>query len=417
MARLVAVLAAVALAEGCGDGDSPVDPPLPTTVAVSPATADLSALGATVQLTAEVLDQNGEAMAGMAVNWSSGDPSVATVDASGLVTAVANGSATITATVWSASGSAAVTVTQEVVAVAVSPAADTVAAGDTLRLAAEAADANGHPVAGTELDWASGDTLVAWVDNAGVVTGIGLGEAEVTATAAGVTGRVKLTVVLLNGVVLPGTVWVSADIITEADPSALDGLVYVGRGIRGFYDPFEGERRWREDLEVCPPRTNAGSTRASLTGWHTSTAWPWTCGPGSAAMIKAVPSSMATTTIKSTYSLDVETVRTLETLAARWNVSKSEVLRCAIRTAAAEDGGGAGGSLAATSPAPGRRSGGRRGHRTLGARRQIRTPRLDGGSSCGRDEPAMIHLLSRTSRAPHDGSSGTPATTRRRHQR
>ena len=45
---------------------------------------------------------------------------------------------------------------------------------------------------------------------------------------------------------------------------------------------------------------------------------------------------MAVTTIKSTYSLDVETVRTLESLARRWNVSKSEVLRRAIRAAAGE---------------------------------------------------------------------------------
>ena len=45
---------------------------------------------------------------------------------------------------------------------------------------------------------------------------------------------------------------------------------------------------------------------------------------------------MAATSIKSTYSLDVETVRTLETLARRWNVSKSEVLRRAIRAAAGE---------------------------------------------------------------------------------
>ena len=44
---------------------------------------------------------------------------------------------------------------------------------------------------------------------------------------------------------------------------------------------------------------------------------------------------MAVTTIKSTYSLDVETVRTLEALARRWNVSKSEVLRRAIRAASA----------------------------------------------------------------------------------
>ena len=46
---------------------------------------------------------------------------------------------------------------------------------------------------------------------------------------------------------------------------------------------------------------------------------------------------MAVTTIKSTYSLDVETVRTLESLARRWNVSKSEVLRRAIRAAAGEN--------------------------------------------------------------------------------
>ena len=44
---------------------------------------------------------------------------------------------------------------------------------------------------------------------------------------------------------------------------------------------------------------------------------------------------MATTTIKSTYSLDVESVRVLEELARRWDVSKSEVLRRAIRSVAA----------------------------------------------------------------------------------
>ena len=44
---------------------------------------------------------------------------------------------------------------------------------------------------------------------------------------------------------------------------------------------------------------------------------------------------MATIKIKSTYSLDVETVRQLEDVARRWNVSKSEVLRRAIRSAAA----------------------------------------------------------------------------------
>jgi predicted transcriptional regulator len=46
---------------------------------------------------------------------------------------------------------------------------------------------------------------------------------------------------------------------------------------------------------------------------------------------------MASTSIKSTYSLDVQTVRQLEAMARRWNVSKSEALRRAIRTAAAQE--------------------------------------------------------------------------------
>ena len=40
--------------------------------------------------------------------------------------------------------------------------------------------------------------------------------------------------------------------------------------------------------------------------------------------------SMARTTVKSTYSLDLETVHKLDALAAQWQVSKSEVLRRAI---------------------------------------------------------------------------------------
>ena len=48
---------------------------------------------------------------------------------------------------------------------------------------------------------------------------------------------------------------------------------------------------------------------------------------------------MATQTIKTTYSLDLETVRKLEQMARRWNVSKSEALRRAIRAAAKEEPG------------------------------------------------------------------------------
>ena len=56
---------------------------------------------------------------------------------------------------------------------------------------------------------------------------------------------------------------------------------------------------------------------------------------------------MASTTIKSTYSLDVESVRALEDLARRWRVSKSEALRRAIRSEAGRQPAGREDALAA----------------------------------------------------------------------
>jgi len=194
-------LSATVWVYACGDGateptPTPTpDPSRPATVTVTPASAELTAIGATVQLAAKVLDQTGQAMAGAAVTWSSDATSVATVSAAGLVTAAGNGAATITATAGSASGTARITVVQEVSAVAVTPAADTLLAfGDTLRLSAEASDANGHVVEGTAFRWASADTQVAVVDSSGLVTGIEPGEVAVTATAAGVSGHAELTV-------------------------------------------------------------------------------------------------------------------------------------------------------------------------------------------------------------------------------
>ncbi len=56
---------------------------------------------------------------------------------------------------------------------------------------------------------------------------------------------------------------------------------------------------------------------------------------------------MAITTIKSTYALDVPTVRALEEMARVWKVSKSEALRRAIRSAAERETGRAGDALGA----------------------------------------------------------------------
>ena len=69
-------------------------------------------MGSTLQLTAEVFDESGHAVAEVEFAWETSDATVATVDASGLVTGVAVGVATITASAGEVAGSAVVTVMQ-----------------------------------------------------------------------------------------------------------------------------------------------------------------------------------------------------------------------------------------------------------------------------------------------------------------
>jgi hypothetical protein len=78
-------------------------------VTVSPASA-VQSVGQAKQYAAVLKDASGNQIAGPGAVWSSSNPAVASVDASGLVTARAAGSATITASVGGRTGVAVVTV-------------------------------------------------------------------------------------------------------------------------------------------------------------------------------------------------------------------------------------------------------------------------------------------------------------------
>ena len=288
----MAVGATAMLVLSCGDGAvEPTPPPAPvvTTVTVSPDSVALTALGQTVRLTAEVRDQNDNAMPGAAVTWASSDAAAATVDATGLVTAVANGSAVITATAGSASGSATVTVAQEASAVDVTPDTAAVLQGDTLRVAATATDASGQVVAGAEFVWASADTAVAVVDAFGLVTGVGAGQAQVTATSAGITGRATLTVVAPT----PTTVAVTPDTVVLTAVGQTTQLTAEVRDQQGRVMGGVPVAWWSADTTVAVVDT-AGLVGAVGNGAATITA---TAGEASGDALVTVVQSVDSVTV------------------------------------------------------------------------------------------------------------------------
>ena len=189
---------ALALAVACGE-DATEPPtqrpvPVPTTVLVAPASVTMEAIGDTVRFTADVRDQTGQPMTRAQVTWVSDDRFVASVNVFGKATATGNGTATITASVRDVSGTAAVTVEQRVAAVTVSPDSSVLVVGEDLPLEAAIVDANGHAVDGAQLAWESSDTAVAWVDESGRVTAVGLGRALIVAASDDVVAEVPVTV-------------------------------------------------------------------------------------------------------------------------------------------------------------------------------------------------------------------------------
>ncbi len=195
---ILRLLPVLALGLSCGDAPTtePTPPvsPVATTVVVTPETVVFTALQETSRLTAEVRDQQGRPMSGVAVAWASSDPSVAAVDQTGLARAVSAGTASITASAGSASGAAQITVRQEVASVAVEPRTASLVVGDTLRLSAEARDANANAISGNAFLWSSDRADVVTVDSTGLARARSSGEATIAATAAGVTGSATLTV-------------------------------------------------------------------------------------------------------------------------------------------------------------------------------------------------------------------------------
>jgi len=211
--------------------------------------------GQTVRLQAEVLDQRGRPLA-RTVAWTSSDPAVATVGGDGGVQALAPGQATLRAAVEGHSAEVALTVAAVVASVEVTPAADTVAPGQALPLAASPRDRQGRPLADRTVTWQSSDERVAVVSSSGRVTALAAGTVVIRATSDGRTGAARVTVAAP-----PASRPAEPPPVVENPQEAITGLVQAYAHaletknitqVKALYPELDGaqERRTREALNA-----------------------------------------------------------------------------------------------------------------------------------------------------------------------
>ncbi len=169
-------------------------------IGVTPPDPSLAA-GMTLQLaaTASYSDHSTQDLTSSAA-WTSSDSTVAAVSSDGLVTAVAPGSAAITATSGGVSGSSTLNVTAATLqSIAVTPPAPSIAKGTTQQFVATGTFSNGSTQDLTnQATWSSSDPTIGLVSDAagskGLGTGVAVGTATVSAALNGVTGSTSLTV-------------------------------------------------------------------------------------------------------------------------------------------------------------------------------------------------------------------------------
>jgi len=175
-----------------------VTPTPVATVVVAPAAATLTEGNpATATLTATVRDSSSNTL-NRTVTWASSNTAVATVSPSGVVSAVSQGTATISATAGGVTGQATITVNGRPVAtVVVAPDTFTIQDGRTRQLTATLRDADGALLTGRVVTWTSLDAARATVNASGLVTGgAAAGTARIVATSEGVADTSVATVTL-----------------------------------------------------------------------------------------------------------------------------------------------------------------------------------------------------------------------------
>jgi hypothetical protein len=167
---------------GGSEGDTTV-----VKVEITPKTDTIPTNGGTVNLSGRVLNSAGGSIDGLLVIWASLDASIATVDNSGLVSALQQGTARITASYGTMKDTALIYVqpagvTPIPTTMRVMPDSVTFgSAGMTMMLLAEVRDQTGSTMGGIQVSWVSLDPTIVTVSN-GVITAVKAGTGRVRAS-------------------------------------------------------------------------------------------------------------------------------------------------------------------------------------------------------------------------------------------
>ena len=184
----------VALLCGCGGGPTasrdPVVPVEPDPVLTSMTIVlplDTLVAGTTYQAGVAALDQKSRVITVASIAWASGNVSLLRVAADGTVLAMAEGSASVTATVGTVTARRTVTILPlppgpvPVSSVQVTPFDIRLDVGASLTLSAALSDFAGRPLTGRAVVWKSNDESIAVVSADGTVTGRGTGTTTIEA--------------------------------------------------------------------------------------------------------------------------------------------------------------------------------------------------------------------------------------------
>jgi len=194
----IVVLATACGGGGGGSGKPGGQPPdnVATSIAVAPTEIAL-APGLTAQLTASLSNRSGQPVTGKPITWSSNNPGRVSVTTTGLVEALSEGDATITATSEGLSASARIIVAAPVSVadrVVLNSVSELIEEGNTFQFLATAYDANDNVVTGRAVRWSISDPAVVKIEADGTVTALRPGLSEITARvdAASATATVRI---------------------------------------------------------------------------------------------------------------------------------------------------------------------------------------------------------------------------------